>query len=143
MSNRHSRNIDLTVRLTYANTNLLLSTAVGALLFLLVQKSTHTASCVPNISQIKDLGCLCKRAPIRTPTVSLCNLPSCRRISVLFYSNDYYFSHVYSNRNWRADSLRQYLKCVFFFGYTSRLLLYFRLYCSLANHTKLTCQILI
>ena len=36
MSNRHSRNIDLTVRLTYANTNLLLSTAVGALLFLLV-----------------------------------------------------------------------------------------------------------
>ena len=30
-------------------------------------------------------------------------------------------------------SLRQYLECNFIFGYTSRLLLYSRLYCSLAN----------
>ena len=33
MSNRHSRNIDLTFRLIYANTNLLLSTAVEAFIF--------------------------------------------------------------------------------------------------------------
>ena len=33
LSNRYSRNIDLTVRLIYANTNLLLSTAVGRYVF--------------------------------------------------------------------------------------------------------------
>jgi len=44
---------------------------VVALLFLLVQKGTRTASCVPNINQIKDLGCLCKRARLRAPTVLL------------------------------------------------------------------------
>ena len=37
-------------------------------------------------------------------------------------------------------SLRQYLECNFIFGYTSRLLLYSRLYCSLANQFQLNVQ---
>ena len=97
------------------------------------RKWSHTASCVPNVSQIKDLGCLCKRGHSR-PTV-LRN-PSCRRISVLLYSKDYYFSHVYSNRIWRVDSLRQYLDYCFIFGYTLRVLFCFRLYCSFAKLFK-------
>jgi len=69
----------------------------------------------------------------RAPTVLLIITPFCRRISVLLYTKGHYFPHVYSNRIWRADSLRQYLECNFIFGYTSRLLLDFLLHCSLAN----------
>ena len=80
-----------------------------------------------------------KQKMLSRPTVL--RIPSCRRISVLLYSEDYYFTHVYSNRKWRADSLRQYLECDCFFGYASRLLLYFRLYCSLANEVLPKCSI--
>ena len=65
------------------------------------------------------------------PTVL--RIPLCRRLSVLLYTKDYYISHIFSNRNWRADSLRQYLKCNCIFGYTSRVLPHILLYCSLAN----------
>ena len=56
MSNRHSRNIDLTVRLTYANTNLLLSTAVGALLFLLVQKGNPKSTLKSTYGSLDNLS---------------------------------------------------------------------------------------
>ena len=38
-------------------------------------------------------------------------------------------------------SLRQYLECCFIFGYTSHVLLYSRLYCSLANEVLFECAI--
>ena len=93
-----------------------------------------TASCVPNINQIKDLGCLCKRVPSR-PTVL--RIPSCRRLSMTLYSKEHYSTHSHSLANCRFHSLRQYLKCNCNFGYTSRLLLRFRLCCSFANQFRL------
>ena len=75
-----------------------------------------------------------KRARLRT---AFLRISFCRRISVLLYTKGHYFPHVYSNRIWRADSLRQYLKYNYIFDYTSRLLFCFRLYCSLANEVKL------
>ena len=101
----------MTGRLIYANTNLLFSTAVGALLFLLVQKGTRTASCVPNISQIKDLGCLCKRARSR-PTVL--RIPFCRRIvSKTLHKRTFELLTLSTCKN-TFHSLRQYLECDFY-----------------------------
>jgi len=165
----------LTVRLIYANTNLLFSATAGVLRFLLVhcrgrcphrpavltlatssrvfytnlqfryrsvgtlsvrpERCPHTASCVPNIHQIKDLGCLCKDA-LKSTYGSLDNHSLCRRIVSKALRKRTFEPLTLSTLEDAFHSLRQYLGCGFTFGYASRVLLYFRLYCSLANQFK-------
>ena len=82
--------------------------------------------------------CLCRKVSKRAhsrPTVL--SIPLCRRLSMTLYEQEYYFSHSYSLANCRFHSLRQYLGCDSFFDYASHALLYFRLYCSLANEVRL------
>ena len=106
---------DFTVRLIYTNTNLQFSTAVEAFIFCSCRKRNKRARSRPTVLRI----------------------PLCRRLSMTLYEQENYFSHSYSLANCRFHSLRQYLEFGLIFGYTSRLLLYFRLYCSLANEVLL------
>jgi len=81
--------------------------------------------------------CSCRkvtqRALSRAPTVLLIISPLCRRIVSKALRKRTFEPLTQSTCKNAFHSLRQYLGCDFIFGYTSRLLSYFRLYCSLAN----------
>ena len=74
-----------------------------------------------------------KRARIRAPTVLLIITPLCRRIVSKAWHKRIFEPLTPSTWKNAFHSLRQYLECDFFFGNASRVLLYFRLYCSPAN----------
>ena len=73
----------------------------------------------------------------RAPTVLLIITPLCRRIVSKALRKRTFKPLTQSTCKNAFHSLRQYLECDFFFGYAPRVLLYFRLYCSLANEVLL------
>ena len=74
-----------------------------------------------------------QKMPIRTPTVSLCIFPLCRRLSTRYFQKIIFSLTYIFLFDLHFNSLRQYLEWSFSFGYTSRVLLYFRRHCSFAN----------